>query len=107
MRACNFSRFDGQDVLRYRLSCVNGILRVVSCHGTLHGHNRGRCKLQNGAKFNLFGGRLDHLGTIFECSGRSLEVSGQCFGPSQQKLGCGGQFWGGFSQILTKFWTPK
>ena len=47
--------------LRYRLNCVNGSLRLVSCHGTLHGHNRGRCELQNGAKLDLLGSRLDYL----------------------------------------------
>ena len=84
-------------LLRCRLSWVNG------SHGTLHGHNYGRCELQNGAKLDLLGNRLDHLGSIFGCSGRSVEVSGQCFGPSQQTLRCGGQFWGEFSQILTQF----
>ena len=94
-------------LLRYRLNCVNGSLRLVSCHGTLHGHNCGRCELQNGAKLGLLGGCLGYLGTIFGCSGRSLEVAGQCFGPSKQKLRCGGQFWGEFYQILTQFWIPK
>ena len=70
-------------VLRYRRSCVNGSVRIVSCHGKLHGNNRGRCELQNGAKLVLLGGHLDHLGTIFGCSGRSMEVSGQCFRLSQ------------------------
>ena len=83
-------------LLRYRLSCVNGSLRIVSCHGTLHGHNRGRCKVQNGTKLELLGGVLEHLGTIFGYSGSSLEVSGQCFGPVQQKLWNGGQLWGEF-----------
>ena len=90
-------------LLRYRLTCVNANLRISSCHGKLHGHNRGRCELQNGAKFILLGGHLRHFGNIFGCSGRSLEVSGQCFWPSQQKLRCGGQFWCEFSQICNIF----
>ena len=71
VEACNVSRFDGQDVkdstrllvtkdvcsqaavcvcvcvcvLRYRRSCVNGSVRIVSCHGKLHGNNRERCEL--------------------------------------------------------------
>ena len=72
--------------------CVHGSSRMVSCHGKFPGCNREWYELQNEAKLDVLRGHLQYLGTIFGCSGRSLQVFEQCFRRTHQKLMCGGQF---------------
>ena len=67
-------------VFKYSLSCLNGNMRIVSCDGKLHGHNRGPCELQKGAELEFLERQLKQFWSFLDAQRVLWKYLGSVFG---------------------------